>query len=414
MDRTIFHIDMDGCFASIECRRNPAIRNLPVAVGGSVEERHGIILAKNQHAKKFGVKTGEALWQARQKCPDLVIVPPHYDLYVRFSRLSREIYADYSNLVEPFGLDEAWVDVSGTQKLKALGAGALANEIRERVKRELGITVSVGAAWNKVLAKLGSDYNKPDAVTVFTRENYRDKIWVLPAEDLLYVGRATARKLHRLGVHTIGDIARADISTLRGWFGKHGEILHAFANGEDYSPVCAMGDEAVIKSIGNSTTTPRDLRCDEDASVVYYMLCESVAERLREAGFVASGVQIWLRDSDLGSRERQMRLPVPSCLAKEMHGAAMTLLRRNWDWGLPLRSIGVRAFELTPASAPAQTTLFLDEQGRMKQEALEKTVSEIRERYGHYAVARAVTEADRTLRNINPRDDHVIHPVSYF
>mgnify|MGYP002983164557 CR=1 FL=1 len=172
--RSVLHIDMNACYASIECLYDPSIRNLPVAVGGDVEARHGIILAKNQIAKRFGVKTGEALWQAKQKCPELHIVPPHFDRYLRFSRMAREIYADYTDLVEPFGLDEVWCDVTGTQKLRERGMEALANEIRERVKFELGITVSIGASWNKIFAKLGSDYKKPDAVTVFTPENYRD------------------------------------------------------------------------------------------------------------------------------------------------------------------------------------------------------------------------------------------------
>ena len=218
--RSVLHIDMNACYASIECLYDPPIRNLPVAVGGDVEARHGIILAKNQIAKRFGVKTGEALWQAKQKCPELHIVPPHFDRYLRFSRMAREIYADYTDLVEPFGLDEVWCDVTGTQRLRERGMEALANEIRERVKFELGITVSVGASWNKIFAKLGSDYKKPDAVTVFTPENYRDKVWPLPASDLLGVGRATERKLASRGIRTIGDIAAAPPSMLRGFLGK--------------------------------------------------------------------------------------------------------------------------------------------------------------------------------------------------
>ena len=331
MERTILHIDMNSCYASIECLHDPSIRDFPVAVGGDVEARHGIILAKNEHAKKFGVKTGEALWQAKQKCPNLIIVPPHFERYIRFSRLARAIYADYSNQIEPFGLDEAWVDVTGNTKV--YGAGdALANEIRERVKFELGITVSIGVSYNKIFAKLGSDYKKPDAVTVFTRDNFRDKVWPLPAEDLLYVGRATSKKLHNYGIHTIGQLAETDPRTLQGWFGKCGLVLSAFANGDDTSPVSLAGDEAVIKSVGNSTTTPRDLENDEDAKIIFYMLCESVAERMREDGFFAKTVQISLRDKDLNSFERQLKLQTPTCLAYELNAAALTLLHENYSW----------------------------------------------------------------------------------
>lgn len=414
MQRTILHADMNGCYASIECLHDPAIREKPVAVGGDVEARHGIILAKNEHAKKFGIRTGEALWQAKQKCPDLVIVQPHFDRYLRFSRLAREIYAEYSDRVEPFGLDESWIDVTGSTKLRGDG-GALADEIRERIKFELGITVSIGVSWNKVFAKLGSDYKKPDAVTVFTKENYKGKIWPLPAEDLLYVGWATRKKLLMRGIHTIGDIARTDPALLEGWFGKWGLILSAFANGEDTSLVARIGDETVIKSVGNSTTTPRDLENDEDAKIVYYMLCESVAERMREAGFLARTVQISLRDRDLHwIGDRQMKLEAPSCLASELHTAAMTLLRDNYDWRRPLRSIAVRATDLLPATTPLQLTMFEDAAKRERMESLERTVDDIRRRFGHYAIYRAAVVADGTLTNINPKDDHQIHPVGYF
>ena len=412
--RSVLHIDMNACYASIECLYDPSIRNLPVAVGGDVEARHGIILAKNQIAKRYGVKTGEALWQAKQKCPELHIVPPHFDRYLRFSRMAREIYADYTDLVEPFGLDEVWCDVTGTQKLRERGMEALANEIRERVKFELGITVSVGASWNKIFAKLGSDYKKPDAVTVFTPENYRDKVWSLPASDLLGVGRATERKLASRGIHTIGDIAAAPPSMLRGFLGKWGLILHDFATGCDSSPVARVGDEAVIKSIGNSTTTPRDLCCDEDAGIVYWMLCESVAERMRESGFLCRGVQVHIRDNELASFERQLKLESPTCLASTLHEAAMRLLRENWDWHKPLRSIGVRATDLLPASTPVQCSIFEDSERQEKRERLERSVDDLRRRFGHYCVGRAVCVSDPTLRNISPKDEHVIHPVGYF
>ena len=412
--RSVLHIDMNACYASIECLYDPSIRNLPVAVGGDVEARHGIILAKNQIAKRYGVKTGEALWQAKQKCPELHIVPPHFDRYLRFSRMAREIYADYTDLVEPFGLDEVWCDVTGTQKLRKRGMEALANEIRERVKFELGITVSVGASWNKIFAKLGSDYKKPDAVTVFTPENYRDKVWPLPASDLLGVGRATERKLASRGIHTIGDIAAAPPSMLRGFLGKWGLILHDFAAGYDSSPVARAGDEAVIKSIGNSTTTPRDLCCDEDAGIVYWMLCESAAERMRESGFLCRGVQVHIRDNELASFERQLKLESPTCLASTLHEAAMRLLRENWDWHKPLRSIGVRATDLLPASTPVQCSIFEDSERQEKRERLERSVDDLRRRFGHYCVGRAVCVSDPTLRNISPKDEHVIHPVGYF
>ena len=412
--RSVLHIDMNACYASIECLYDPSIRNLPVAVGGDVEARHGIILAKNQIAKRFGVKTGEALWQAKQKCPELHIVPPHFDRYLRFSRMAREIYADYTDLVEPFGLDEVWCDVTGTQKLRERGMEMLANEIRERVKFELGITVSVGASWNKIFAKLGSDYKKPDAVTVFTPENYRDKVWPLPAADLLGVGRATERKLASRGIRTIGELAAAPPSMLRGCLGKWGLILHDFATGYDTSPVACAGDEAVIKSIGNSTTTPRDLCCDEDAGIVYWMLCESVAERMRESGFLCRGVQVHIRDNELFSFERQLKLDSPTCLASTLHEAAMRLLRENWDWHKPLRSIGVRATDLLPASTPVQCSIFEDSERQEKRERLERSVDDLRRRFGHYCVGRAVCVSDPTLRNISPKEEHVIHPVGYF
>ena len=412
MGRAILHIDMNSCYASIECLHHPEIRHLPVAVGGDVEARHGIILAKNELAKRAGVKTGEALWQAKQKCPDLVIVPPHYQLYLRFSRMARAIYAEYTDLIEPFGLDEAWIDVTGSGVFG--DAVEIAETIRNRVKFELGITVSIGVSFNKIFAKLGSDYKKPDAVTVFGKDDYREKVWPLPVEELLYVGPATTRKLHARCIRTIGDLAQTDPSLLHSWLGKMGYVLHAFANGNDPSPVAPLGEEAIIKSIGNSTTTPRDLTCEEDVNIIFYVLAESVAARMRENGFRAKTVQISLRDTDLFSFERQCKLESPSCLASELHDAGMRLLRDHYRFRKPLRSVGIRGMDLVPIQIAMQLNFFEDPVRREKRERLEVAVDELRRRFGHAAVSRAVTMCDPSLGTINPKDDHTIHPVGYF
>lgn len=412
MGRAILHIDMNSCYASIECLHHPEIRHLPVAVGGDVEARHGIILAKNELAKRAGVKTGEALWQAKQKCPDLVIVPPHYQLYLRFSRMARAIYAEYTDLIEPFGLDEAWIDVTGSGVFG--DAVEIAETIRNRVKFELGITVSIGVSFNKIFAKLGSHYKKPDAVTVFGKDDYREKVWPLPVEELLYVGPATTRKLRARCIRTIGDLAQTDPSLLHSWLGKMGYVLHAFANGNDPSPVAPLGEEAIIKSIGNSTTTPRDLTCEEDVNIIFYVLAESVAARMRENGFRAKTVQISLRDTDLFSFERQCKLESPSCLASELHDAGMRLLRDHYRFRKPLRSVGIRGMDLVPIQTAMQLNFFEDPVRREKREQLEVAVDELRRRFGHAAVSRAVTMCDPSLGTINPKDDHTIHPVGYF
>lgn len=412
MGRAILHIDMNSCYASIECLHHPEIRHLPVAVGGDVEARHGIILAKNELAKRAGVKTGEALWQAKQKCPDLVIVPPHYQLYLRFSRMARAIYAEYTDLIEPFGLDEAWIDVTGSGVFG--DAVEIAETIRNRVKFELGITVSIGVSFNKIFAKLGSDYKKPDAITVFGKDDYQEKVWPLPVEELLYVGPATTRKLRARCIRTIGDLAQTDPSLLHSWLGKMGYFLHAFANGNDPSPVAPLGEEAIIKSIGNSTTTPRDLTCEEDVNIIFYVLAESVAARMRENGFRAKTVQISLRDTDLFSFERQCKLESPSCLASELHDAGMRLLRDHYGFRKPLRSVGIRGMDLVPIQTAMQLNFFEDPVRREKRERLEVAVDELRRRFGHAAVSRAVTMCDPSLGTLNPKDDHTIHPVGYF
>ena len=404
--RTILHADLNNCYASIEMLHHPKLRGHPVAVGGSAEMRHGIILARNYEARPYGIKVGQTLWEARQKCPGLIIVPPDYDKYLRFSRLFRAILSDYSPRVEPFGLDESFMDVTGSRKHGGDGK-AIADEIRERVRFELGVTVSVGVSYNKIFAKLGSDLKKPDGTTVITEDNYRDVAWPLPAADLFGVGRRMRVKLAKYDIMTIGDIATCDPALLQNWFGKWGYFLYAYANGLDTSPVAETGAESAVKSIGNSSTCPRDLENDEDAHIVFQNLAESVAERMREQGFMAKTVQISLRTNDLLWFERQLQLTQPTHVSTELCDAAMSLLRRNWTWDKPLRSIGIRGANLMPIRHPRQLCMFYDERRREKLERLEYTVDEVRRRYGHYAIDRALLLLDDKLGKLNPKADHI-------
>jgi len=254
MSRTILHVDLNNYYASVECLYRPEIRDKPVIVCGDIEARHGIVLAKNYPAKALGVKTGEAIWEAKQKCPGLVAVQADFSKYMRFSKLARKIYADYSDKIEAFGIDENWMDVSGTEKIFGTGP-EIANTIRQRLRDELGLTGSVGVSWNKIFAKLGSDMKKPDATTIITKENFHQNVWPLPVGELLYVGRATRRKLANRAIFTIGDLANRDINDLKLLLGVWGETLWHFANGLDSAPVRQSGEESIVKSVGNSTTS---------------------------------------------------------------------------------------------------------------------------------------------------------------
>lgn len=411
--RTILHVDLNNFYASVECLYNPALCNKAIAVTGDPANRHGIILAKNMPAKKMGVKTGEAIWQAKEKVPDLICVPPHYDKYLRFSRAARKIYYRYTNQVESFGIDEAWLDVTGSENL--FGSGTqIAEKIRRTMKDELGLTVSIGVSWNKIFAKFGSDYKKPDAVTCITLDNYKDIVWPLAVSELLYVGRATAYKLNRRAIFTIGDLAARDPALLKLTLGKWGLILSDFARGLDSSQVRTIDERSAIKSIGNGVTTPRDITNADDAKLVFICLAESVAARLRENGLKCTGVEITLRDNTLYTVCRQMQLPCPTCYSEDIINAAMQLLYRNYDFytGKHLRSLGVRGINLITADAGIQLDLFREDD-LDKKEKLAKTVDQLRNRFGHDAVLRAATLLDDALR-INPKDDHVIHPYSFF
>jgi len=410
LSRIILHCDLNNFYASVECLYRPEIRQFPVAVCGDTDKRHGIVLAKNQIAKLRGVKTGDVIYQAMDKCPNLVTVPPNMKLYQKFSRKVNDIYRRYSNQIQPFSIDESWIDLTGTAATFEEGVKT-ADEIRAAVFSELGVTISIGVSFNKIFAKLGSDLKKPDATTAIPKERFQEIIWPLPCRELLYVGPATERKLNRVGLKTIGDIASAGPAFLQSLLGKWGLTIYAFAMGMDDSPVYLDGAEDAVKSVGNSTTTPRDIVTLEDAKQVIYMLSDSVAERLRQKGMVGQLVQVSLRDTSLCSFERQMPLKEATCASGPIAKAALSLFMRHWDGTTHLRSLGVRISDLSFLSAGRQATF--DSTTTEKQEQLEGCIDSLRRRFGHSCIHRGLLMVDPSL-NINPIEDNTVHPMSYF
>ena len=428
MSRTILHSDCNCFYASVELLHHPELRGRPVAVCGNPDARHGIILTADYTAKRHGVKTGMALWQARQLCPDLIFLPARMDLYLRFSRMAQEIYSEYTDKVEPFGIDESWLDVTESVSVKGDGY-SIAKEISARMKKELGITVSIGVSFNKVFAKLGSDYKKPDAITTMGKDEYRTKAWPLPVSDLLYVGRATDRKLRTMGVKTIGDLALMDEGILTKKFGKVGNIIHAFANGYDTSPVKIENTSAPIKSVGNSTTTPKDMRTDEDVKIVLYILAESVAARLRENGFRCKTVEISIRDKELFHFSKQTKLKNASNITGEIAEAAYMLYKKSYSlpaneyelksfgtefYQKPLRSIGIIGSDLVTDFYWEQMDIFMDPKLREKRMKMDVTVDNIRKRFGFYSIQRGLMYRDSILSACNAKEDHIVHPIGYF
>lgn len=411
--RVILHSDINCCYAAIEHLHHPELKGKPLAVGGDPESRHGIVLTADYIAKKYGVKTGMALWQAKQLCPEINIVSPRMDLYLRFSRMAHEIYSEYTDLQEAYGIDESWLDVTNSASIKGDGY-SIAREISNRMKAELGITVSIGVSFNKIFAKLGSDYKKPDAITTMYKDEFQTKAWNLPVGDLLYVGHSTNQKLTKLGIHTIGELARTDEKILISILGKMGSILWAFANGYDDSPVRKENTSAPIKSVGNSTTTHRDLVNDEDVKIIIYVLAESVAARLRENGFRCRVVEISIRDNDLFSFTRQRKISNATNITEEIAVEAFKLFKENYDWRKPIRSVGVRGADLVTDNYWEQMDLFSDVQMREKYMKVDAAVDDIRRRFGFYSIQRGLMYQDRQLASVNAKEEHVTHPVSYF
>jgi Nucleotidyltransferase/DNA polymerase involved in DNA repair len=390
--RIVLHSDLNNFFASAEASENPELKKVPCAVCGNIEERHGIVLAKNELAKKYGIKTGQVIWQAKKACPNLVIVPPNYSLYLKFSKYVQKIYCDYSDRIESFGIDEAWIELTGCPGIKTISDGEkTANEIRKRIFAETGLTVSIGVSDNKTFAKLASDYKKPDAITVFSPDNFEQTICNIEISELLYVGKATTNKLNEVGIRTIGDTATASEAFLKSMLGKNGTHLSASSCGYDISPVEGYQNEREIKSIGNSTTPMRDLQSVDDVKCVCFLLAEEVCTRLREHGLKCKTLAIHMRTaSSLIVMERQCTLPLACNTVTDFSKAAMALFTKSYNWKESLRSFGVRACNLVSATNDAQLCFFEKEEKAEKYHRIDRAVDQIRSRFGDSSVRRAI------------------------
>lgn len=404
MDRVILHCDLNNFYASVEQKAHPEYDGMPLAVCGNPEVRHGIVLAKNMLAKAAGVQTGEAIWISRKKCPGIVFVPPHYDEYVRYSKEVFDIYTEFTDRVESFGLDECWLDVTGSLRLFACDGKALADRIRETVKERTGLTISVGVSFTKVLAKLGSDLKKPDATVLLPRENYMDIIGDMSPSELIMIGKSTSAKLDKLGIHTIRALAAADRDMLRDHFGIIADRMSDAARGVEKEEVRLYNDRRAPKSVSHGTTTPRDMTTEEDVRIVVYALAELVAMRLRRYGFSAEGVGITVREAaTLSHKSAQCTLPSPTSNAATIAENALALLPKLHTFPAPLRAVSVAATKLSDGSV-TQLSLF-DSERDEREEKLEKSIDDIRGKYGYKAVKRGLMLKNDLANNLHEDDD---------
>ena len=390
-ERVILHCDLNNFFASVSLLFNPTLRSVPVAVCGDKEQRHGIVLAKNEAAKRCGVKTAEAIFEARAKCPELVILPPMMDKYKEYSEKAHRIYEEYTDMIEPFGIDECWLDVTGSRLL--FGSGEeIADKIRREIKQKLGITVSVGVSFNKVFAKLGSDMKKPDGITVISRENFREKIWRLPISDLLFVGRKTTDRLRSCGICTIGDAAVCSDEMLERLLGKNGLELKRYALGEDNSPVSRQHEKATPKSIGRSVTRQQDFKTPDEIWGMFLSLAREISDSLREQGLYAGGVQVHIRNAALSVKEFSRSYPDSVNGAKIIAERGMELLNEHFGFTEPLRSVGLRAINLKEYQTAVQEDIFGDSEKRETEEKIESSIYELRKKFGSTSITRAAED----------------------
>ncbi len=406
MDRVILHCDCNSFFASVETVLNPELCAGPMAVCGDPNSRHGIILAKNEQAKRFGVKTAETIWQAQRKCPGLTLVRPHHDEYINYSRLVNDIYRRYTDQVEPFGIDESWLDVTGSQQL--FGSGCeIADRLRREVRQETGLTVSVGVSFNKIFAKLGSDYKKPDATTVIDRENWQQMLWPLPVSSLLYVGASVQKTLSEMYIQTIGQLAAADLAQLTARLGKLGGQIYDYANGLEDSPVRWSDMPREIKSVGNGMTFRRDLTDIKDIRVGIAALCDEVAARLRRYGLCCRTVQLQMKDTYMRTVSRQCPLQNPTALAGELAEAAMMLVANGWNGQTPIRMLTVTGVNLVEAAEAAEQLSFFGAppETRERRKRLETAIDSVREKFGRGSISTgAVMASDIGLVQAHEED----------
>lgn len=399
MARVILHCDCNSFYASVETVLNPAYKNVPMAVCGSEADRHGIVLAKNELAKQYKIATAETVYSAKKKCPHLVIAEPHHDEYIKFSKRVNEIYARYTDMVEPFGIDESWLDVTASQKLFGSGKD-IAERIRKEVKEEIGITVSIGVSFNKVFAKLGSDYKKPDAITVISEQNFREIVFPLPVSDLLFVGKKTSSVLLGMGIRTIGELAKTSREMLTLRLGKVGEALFQYANGLDESPVEREKDDA--KSISNGFTFRHDLVGREECRIGIDCLSEEIAQRLRKNGQLCSTVAITIKDEYLRTIQRQKTINPPTDLAREISALAYNILIDEWSEEKPIRMITVSATGLIKADMSSTQISFFEDsfEQHQKDKNRENAMDKIRQKYGNESIVNgAVIDSDIGLYN---------------
>lgn len=393
MERIILHSDLNSFYASVEMMLDPFLRGKAVAVCGSTEDRHGIVLAKSELAKRAGIKTGMVNWEAKQKCPELILVKPQYEQYLKYSALTRAIYYRFTDMVEPFGMDECWIDCTGSQRIFGDGM-QIAEAIQATVKEELGLTVSIGVSFNKIFAKLGSDMKKPDAITEVNRENFKDKVWPLPASDMIYVGRATTKKLADKGIVTIGDIAAWDPKYLRDWLGVNGEMIWNFASGNDTSRVAHRDFVSPVKSMGHGITCVADLENENEVWKVMLELSQDIGHRLRAHELLASGVQITVKNNDLYYNQYQTQFRLATRSPMTIAEKARELFHTRYDWSRPIRALTVRAINLVPQTTTQQIDLFTDMEHIEKRDRLETAIEEIRRRFGKRSIYSAVLMGD--------------------
>ena len=377
---------MDGFYASVELLDHPELRNQPMAVCGNPENRHGIILAKNTLAKKYGIVTAETVWQAKKKCPGLQLVAPHHHKYKEYSLRINEIYQRFTDMVEPFSIDESWLDVSAS--LKLFGSGKeIADMLRDTMRKELNLTLSVGDSFNKIFAKMGSDYNKPDGTTIISRENYKEILWPMNVRKMFFVGSVTGDKLNKSGIQTIEDLARADKVLLTALLGKQGGMLHEYANGLDSSPICLYNEREKIKSVGNGTTFRRNLQGLDDIKIAVTALSDTVASRLRKYQMKGFGVKVDIKDPNFKVISRQKQMDAPTNLAEEIFRQSLEIIKASWRLRDPIRMLTITAINLCEEDESEQLSLFdLHSRSRETGEKVERTIDDIRAKFGDGAI----------------------------